>query len=329
MENIYLITSSSYRLLEEEVKKIVKDNPYVSFDLNYQTMEDALDEANYYSLFDDKKYIVVKNASIFCAKKRKSKTDDEKNDDEVEEIVKPNEELLIKYLESPNPNTILIFSVNGNASTAKKITKIINDKYEYITVSVPKSRDIHDDLKKHFKKNGFEVDDNIIYYIIDSSLKNYDIALNEAEKVMLYYKKGCKVLFEDVKNIVSSNIEDNNFAFIDAVLERDVAKAFKIYDDLMIQKVMPNMLIIMLANEIRNILLSGMLKNSKNISEIMKILKIQHEFRVKKFINYSYNYSKSQLEEYLSFIGDVDYKIKTNKLKPKNALQLVILEICK
>ncbi len=329
MKSVYLISSTSYHLLQKEINKIVKDNKYVSFDLNYDLLEDVIEEANYYSLFDDKKYIVVKNASIFCAKKRKSKTDDEKNDDEVEEIVKPNEELLIKYLESPNPNTILIFSVNGNASTAKKITKIINDKYEYITVSVPKSRDIHDDLKKHFKENGFEVDDNIIYYIIDSSLKNYDIAFNEAEKVMLYYKKGCKVLFEDVKNIVSSNIEDNNFAFIDAVLERDVAKAFKIYDDLMIQKVMPNMLIIMLANEIRNILLSGMLKNSKNISEIMKILKIQHEFRVKKFINYSYNYSKSQLEEYLSFIGDVDYKIKTNKLKPKNALQLVILEICK
>ena len=145
----------------------------------------------------------------------------------------------------------------------------------------------------------------------------------------MYYGKGCKVLFNDVKNIVSNNLEDNNFAFIDAVLDKDISKSFKIYDDLMIQKVIPNMLIIMIANEIRYVLLVSMLKDNHSINEIMKILKINYEFRVRKFIDCSYRFSREQLEDILSFICDVDYKIKTNKLKPKNALQLIILKICK
>ena len=328
MKSVYLISSTSYHLLQNEINRIVKDNKYVSFDLNYDSLEDVIEEANYYSLFDDKKYIVVKNASIFCVKKRSSKSDDESTDDATE-IVKSNEEVLVKYLESPNPNTILIFTVNGNASVTKKITKMIKDSYEYIVISNPKPKEICVDLKKHFKENGFSIDDQSLYYIIDSLLKNYDIAYNESDKVMLYYGKGCKVLFDDVKKIVSSNLEDNNFAFVDAVLEKDIKKAFKIYDDLMIQKVIPNMLIIMLANEIRYVLLAGMLKNTKSINELMKILDIKYEFRVRKFIDYSYNFTKKELEEYLSFIADVDYKIKTSRLKPKNALQLVILEICK
>jgi DNA polymerase III delta subunit len=73
MDNIYLICGNSYRLLEEELNKIIKDNPYTSFDLNIDELDNVLEEASYFSLFDDKKYLVVKNANIFGASKRKTK----------------------------------------------------------------------------------------------------------------------------------------------------------------------------------------------------------------------------------------------------------------
>ena len=73
MDNVYLISSNSFHLMEEELKKILKDNPYTSFDLNAVDLDDVLEEASYFSLFDDKKYMVVKNAQIFGASKRKSK----------------------------------------------------------------------------------------------------------------------------------------------------------------------------------------------------------------------------------------------------------------
>ena len=73
MDNVYLISSNSFHLMEEELKKILKDNPYTSFDLNAVELDDVLEEASYFSLFDDKKYMVVKNAQIFGASKIKSK----------------------------------------------------------------------------------------------------------------------------------------------------------------------------------------------------------------------------------------------------------------
>ncbi len=318
MENIYLITSSSYRLLEEEVKKIVKDNPYVSFDLNYQTMEDVLDEANYYSLFDDKKYIVVKNSIIFTSPKKK---------DEGDDSVSKKDEILLKYLESPNYNTVLIFTLNGKATGTKKIVKTIKDKYNYIEIVNLKVRDLYDKVEALLKSKGYKADKNAIYYIINNSLNNYDLAYNEVEKIDLYYKKGRSLSIDDVTNIVSRVMEDNNFKFIDAVMSRNIKEIFKIYDDLMLQKVEPLMLLAMIAKELRNSLLVKLLDGNKN--EMMRTLGVKYEFQLDKWLNYSYTFTDVFLENKLIELADLNYKIKSGKVSSKLGLQLFLLDFCK
>ena len=84
--NIYLITSESFRLMEEEVKKIIKNSSNIlTIDLLEATIEDVITEATYVSMFAEQKYIIVKNADFFGSGKIKEA-----------EI-----ELLEKYLENP------------------------------------------------------------------------------------------------------------------------------------------------------------------------------------------------------------------------------------
>ena len=111
MSDIYLITSNSYRLMEEEINKIVKSNPYTTLDFNITTIEDIIEEASYFSLFDEKKYLVVKNATIFSSKGTKESSDKTTKKDD----------LLLNYLNEPNDNTILIFTLYGKADSKKKI----------------------------------------------------------------------------------------------------------------------------------------------------------------------------------------------------------------
>ena len=217
MDNVYLISSNSFHLMEEELKKILKDNPYTSFDLNAVELDDVLEEAAYFSLFDDKKYMVVKNASIFGASKRKSK-----DEDTEEEKVSKKDEKLLQYLNEPNDNTVLIFTINGKADTKKKICKIIKDRYKFIQLDDLKPKEIYSRVEKALKDDGYKIDSNTGYYIVNNALNNYDLAINEVEKIKLYYGKGCQVKYDDVVNIVSKNIEDNNFKFIDTVISKDI-----------------------------------------------------------------------------------------------------------
>lgn len=325
MDNIYLICSNSFHLMEEELKKILKDNPYSSFDLNAVELDDVLEEASYFSLFDDKKYMVVKNASIFGASKRKSKEEDNEDDEKVSK----KDQKLLEYLKAPNDNTVLIFTLNGKADTKKKICKTIKDIYNFIQIDDLKPKEICSRIEKSLKDDGYKIDSNTAYYIVNNALNNYDLAINEVEKIKLYYGKGCQVKYEDVVNIVSRNIEDNNFKFIDSVITRDIKEAFKIYDDLMIQRAEPIMLMSMLAKEVRNMLLVKKMMRSKNKKEMMEVLGLKFDFQIDKLISNSYNFSEDKLEGYLVLLSDLDYKIKRGKISNKLALEMFIMDICR
>ena len=323
MDNVYLISSNSFHLMEDELKKILKDNPYTSFDLNAVELDEVLEEAAYFSLFDDKKYMVVKNADIFGASKRKNK--DESSE---EETVSKKDEKLLKYLEAPNSNTVLIFTLNGKADSKKKICKIIKDRYKFIQIDDLKPKEIFSRVEKSLKDDGYKIDSNTGYYIVNNALNNYDLAINEVEKIKLYYGKGCTVKYDDVVNIVSKNIEDNNFKFIDTVISRDIKESFKIFDDLMIQKTEPIMLMSMLAKEIRNMLLVKKMMNTKSKKDMMNVLGLKFDFQIDKLISNSYSYREEKLEEYLVLLCDLDHKIKRGKISNKLALEMFIMKIC-
>lgn len=320
MDNIYLISSSSFRLMEEEIEKIVKGNKYSTFDLNTILLDEVLEEAAYFSLFDEKKYMVVKNANIFGSSKRKSVD---------EENVSKKDEKLLKYLEDPNYSTILIFTINGKIDSKKKICKIIKDKYHFIQIDDLKAKEIMSRVDKSFKNDGYKCDSSIIYSIIESCQNNYDLTMNEVDKIKLYYSHGCVVKKEDVLSITSRIIEDNNFKFIDTIMRKNIKEAFKIFDDLMIQKVEPIMLMSMLAKEIRNTLLVKKMIREKDKKEMMKVLGINYEFMIDKLINNSYSFKEKELESFLVDLCDLDYKIKSGRISNKLALEMFIMEVCK
>ena len=314
--NIYLISSTSYRLMEDEIKKIVKDNAYSTYDLNIDNIDDIIEEAAYLSLFAEKKIMLIKNANIFLANKKSS---------DSEEGSSSKDKKLLAYLDNPNPDTILIFCVYGKANGTKKITKIIKEKYSYIEIVDLKIKDIFDLTDKLLKNMGFKLDRDTIYYIINSLQNNYDLVYNEVLKIELYYGNSKDVKREDIENIISHSMMDNNFKFIDAVIKKDLRNSFKYYDDLMIQKVEPIMLLGMLAKEFRNMLLvKKSMKSTKK--DLMNLTGLKFEFQIDNVINNSYSFREKQLEDLLVYLCDLDHSIKVGKVSNKLALQLFILK---
>ena len=318
-DNIYLISSSSFRLVDDEIKRVIGDNNYTSYDFNNIELDEILEEAAYISLFLEKKYMVVRNASIFCSSKSKDKESKKSSKDS---------EKLLNYLEEPNPNTIIIFIINGKVDSKKIIVIIIKDKYNLIEIRELKPKEIITLSDKNLKKDGYKSDYDTLAYIVNCCHNNYDLVYNELAKIKLYYGSNKVVKFDDVTNIVSRNILDNNFKFIDAIVGKNIKEAFKYYDDFMIQKVEPIMILSMLAKEYRNILLVKKMINRYSKRELMQQLGINYDFQMDKLINNSYSYKEEKLEEILVYLCDLDYKIKSGKVSNKLGLQLFILKCC-
>ena len=345
MNSIYLICSNSIYMMEEEIKKIVNGNVYSTFDLNGCELDDILEEASYFSLFDETKYMVVKNANFFLASKKKEKKDKKtkeekmledfsRNEDTIEDEVLEKDakkyESLLHYLDNPNTNTVLIFTVYGKADSKKKICKIIKDRYNYIEKGDLKPNELEAIANKLLKEDGYSADKDILSYIVANCLNKYDLVINEIEKIKLYYGKGTKLRLEEVSNIVSKNIEDNNFGFMDAVLDKNIKEAFRYYEDLMIQKVEPIMLLSMIAKELRHILLLkknfGSFVDTKSLAEKWEM---RSDYPLVKASRRRALYSVGELERLLVFLCDLDLKIKTGGISNKLALEMCIMEICK
>ena len=63
---IVLINGESILLINEAISKIIKDNKNItSFDMNANSIEDVLLEAGYFSMFEEEKFIVIRNANFF------------------------------------------------------------------------------------------------------------------------------------------------------------------------------------------------------------------------------------------------------------------------
>lgn len=305
---IYLISSNSYYLVDDEIKKIFNNLDDVEIvDYSKTTIEDIITSINYVSLFNDEKKMIVKNANLFL-----SKTSNDTN-------------ILEKYLNEPNPNSTLVFVVYDKVDERKKITKIIKEKYNYIYLKPLSPKDIVDRIINIFKEKKYKISYDNAKYIANNCLNNYDLVVNEINKVFLYYLKPQEIRLEDLENIISKTMEDNNFKFVDAVINKNL-KSLKILNDLKIQKVEPIVLLNLLAREYRLMLIAKDLYQ-RNISKdnIAKELKLQ-DWQVDKAISNSYNYSIKELEDKIIALTNLDYMIKTGNVDKYLGLELFILK---
>ena len=190
----YLISAESYRIIDDEIKKMVKGNNYILFNANRCTIKEIIEEASYFSLDDSKKWIVVSNADFFGTGK----------------ISESDNELLSKYLENSNETTNIIFTTLNGIDLRKKIVKSIKNKGSIINIPKMDKRNINSTLTSYLKNYDYSIDYKTLNYIMDNSYNNLDIMFNELDKIMIYYGFPCTIKYNDVLNIVGEEKTNNN-----------------------------------------------------------------------------------------------------------------------
>ena len=316
--NTYLIVSETIYHANECLNKLKKDiSNVITFNMEENTIDEVLEEASYFSMFDDKKCIIVKNAKFFSSSRssdtKKSKEDSDK---------------LLKYLENENKNTLLIFIVKDKVDSKKKIYNIIKDNNNLYSFPSMTKTDMKNELNKIVTNNKYKIDDNSLWYIINSSLENFDICVNEINKIFMYYSNPCYIKYEDVINLVSKSIEDNNFKLVESIINRDLELSINYLNDLKILKVEPNIILSLLYREFK-LMLSVLIYENNHISynEILSNLKIQ-DWQYKKIKNNLRMYNIREIKEEIVKLSNLDYKLKSGLINKDVVLIDYIMELC-
>ena len=290
-----LITSDSKILLDEELKKIVKDSTNkIIYNYSEVSLSDILEEAGYVSMFNEMKYLIIKNVSLFGKEKDNSK----------------NSESLIKYLNNPNPNTTLIFTTYDVVDKRKSIFKKWQELAEYKELKAPVGYELINETKKMIMKKNYLIEDSGVRYIVNACVNNYDLIVNEINKFPLLLKENTMITMNTLKELISVNIKDNQFKFIDAVIMKDMRLSFDLLEDLKCLKVESLQLINLLAREYRLMLMVSLMEGKHNSKEIMQELKLV-DWQLQKIMKNKAIYHIDDVKDNLLSLTKLDYEIKS------------------
>jgi len=316
--NTYLIVRETIYKIENKLKELKNgiDN-IITFNMDENTIDEVLQEASYFSMFDDKKCIIVKNAKFFGSSRS---GDSNKSKEEASK--------LLKYLENENNNTKLIFICNGKVDSKKKIYNFINNHGNVFIYQSMSKTDMKNELYKIVNNNKYKIDDNSLWYIINNTLGNFDLALNELTKIMIYYSNPTTIKYEDVVNLTSKSIEDNNFKFVDSIITRDLNNALKYLQDAKTLKVEPSVILALIYREFRLMLFSILYEeNNYSKNEILKELGLA-EWQYNKVKNNLRLYNKREIKEEIIKLSNLDYKYKSGLINRDVVLIDYIIELC-
>jgi len=307
---VYLIASDSHELLEEKLADIIHSNDnVVRYNYLESSLIDILEEASYVSMFQDMKYLVVRNADFFSKAK----------------INEKETEYLLNYLESPYPCTTIIFTTYETVDKRKNITKKIIDNYQYIELVSPKNYDLFLDTKKKLQK--YQIGEQSIKYLIEASLGNYDLVTNEIGKLSLLYHKDDVITLEAIKNIVASNTNENVFRFTDAVIRKDAYEAIHLFEEFLLLKMDPLQLINLLIREYRLLYYYKIFEKKRVFGkELAQSMKLQ-DWQVNKIMKSAVNYHIDDLSDYLLKLSEMDYKIKSGQHDKTLALYSFLIQV--
>lgn len=308
---LYVITSNDGFVIEEELKKIKKEHQLASqsintYDLLENTLSEVLEDANTYSFLDDKKGVVVFHANVFEAGENKIDED---------YLTK-----LSKYLENPNPSSVVIF-ICEKLDERKKNVKLLKKQAKVLTGE----RNLPSLIKEQL--SSFQLEEGVISLLIDRTNGQVGKIVNECQKLKLYIND-FTISLNGAKEVVMRSInEDDNYIFslTNAIVNHKTKEALQIYDDLLILNVEPLKILSLICSQFRLLYQVKMLMEEHNTKDQIASTLGIHPYRVEKAKEVLHQYSKETLLEYIHQLANLDTEMKTGKIDIKEGIDLFLL----
>lgn len=313
---VYVFYGLNDFFIKKEIQKIEQDYHIDSvssmkYDLENTDLSEIILHANEMNLFGNKKMILVENSYIFTGTTNKK-------------LPEQNVVVLENYLNHPNPDTILIFTIfKEKLDERKKIVKISKEKgflKEYNKI---------DNIEKVVTEmfNPYKIEKQDLQFFIQRVGENLSILEQEVLKIKLYKDQDMLITKDDIINLTSKNIDTDIFNLIENIVTSSKEAAIESYHEMLRLGEEPIMILVMLANQFRMIYqVKRLYKFGYSEKDISKELKI-HWYPVRKALGRMQEFDDKKLLNYLYRLSELDIQIKTGKLEKELALELFILEV--
>ena len=308
---IYYIETENTFSLNKKIEDLIINNNFTDasksiYSLDETTLDNALEDLDTYSFLTNKKVIIIKNIDYLKA------------DEQLDE-----KEHLIKYLQNPNEDNLLIITANKMDKKLKLYKEI--SKYSELITPEYNSTDIVKELLNDYKIKNTDID-----YLIDLCDNDQIKIENECEKLKLFCIETKEINREQIDEIVVKKFGDPQnlvFSFARYIAENDKTNALKIYRELLNYGKHPLEIVSLIANQLRSLLKIKLLEeqnyNKNQISEIIN----KKPFYVEKQQQLTRLYNLSDISYLIKKLQEIDMKMKTTDLDYNMLIEMYIINI--
>ncbi|MDD4839331.1 MAG: DNA polymerase III subunit delta [Clostridia bacterium] len=285
--------------LREKAAKIFQGlvaREYSDFNFSVMSLSDGansvVDALQTMPVFDEKRIVLVKETA--------------------EKQLEANLKILDKYIEDPNPTSVLVLFAEGDN------LKPLEKKTEIVDCGRLEDAELIYEIEKILEVEPVRtMDDGAKRMLISFTQGNLSRIANELLKLKSYVEE--KITSDDVRELVFPDIETRIYELSSAMSERNNAQALKVLDAFIKDAVSPNAVFGLLINQYRRMLHINLSKE-ESVEELAKILGVQTGavFRLKRVAK---NYTQIKLKKIVEMLAEMQYKIVSESVDGNFALQ--------
>lgn len=305
------------QLKQQLIEKVAAndEDSLAVYDLEEVPIEAAIGDAETYPFFSERKLVIAENPVFLKAKPDKLTFE--------HDLL-----ALERYLAAPVDYTVLvIIAPYEKIDERKKISKLLKKHATVAPCNPIKDNDLKQWVNSIASQLQVTINDEA-YEIMEAELSNNLHQLeNELQKLALYVGPNGEVTKDIAEELVSHTTTSSALRLVDAVIEKDLHKAIRIFKDLLKMKEEPIAMISLIAFQFRSILRVKLLKQQGYSQFQMQKQLGVHPYVVKIALNRERQFTVDKLERIIIQLADTDATIKSGKMEKEMAFELMLYDL--
>lgn len=224
------------------------------------------------------------------------------------------------------PDTTYLIFVEQEVDGRNKLYKEVSSMGYATELKTPSERELTVKIVSDCKKEGKQITDEAVNYMIDQAGMSYGFLMMELEKVLSYRIDAEVITLADVQDICTYQAEDKIFDMIDAIGYQNRDKAISLYYDLLYLRKQPMQILANITRLINLLLqISEMKRLNMNTSQMASKLNLR-DWMMKKYLKQLNNYSYDRLRQMLEQCQETDAGIKRGLFTDVIGIELLIVD---
>lgn len=238
-------------------------------------------------------------------------------------LAKGDKDILKKYLQKPNPNTIFIIFLSLDLTRddfkqvkKQKVDKLLKElnspQSNFVNLDRISDREVKHFVKNSLKKDGISITVSALERIIEIKGDDFISILHQLPKLAIAAVEEKSLDSQDIDEIITGVEAHSIWDLTDAIENEDAATFLKVLRYLFIHGIKPALIIGTLITYYNKIYTAKfLLKRRFPVNDIGKVLQ-QHPYFLNKFMNSVKNFSEKRLNDILDIVYKLDYEQKSS-----------------